>query len=142
MAGNLLGLFSRWRIEKTWIEIGMKLSKSTIVLGIILLLAIGLTLASLEYVRPAVCNSFCDLPKGVPCPSGSCRSGEQGAGFPVPIIIDSGAGSSPTSGWGKLGPEDPANPVGPALDFLFYSALLWLIWKIIQATWKKSSKSY
>ena len=120
----------------------MKLSKSYIVLGIILLLAIGLTLASLEYVRPAVCNSFCDLPKGALCPRGSCRAGEQSAGFPVPIIIDSGAGSSPTSGWGKLGPEDPPNPVGPVLDVLFYSVILWFLWRIIRAVWKNRSKSF
>ena len=129
-------------VEKTWIDVVMNFSKSYIGAGIILILAIGLTLASLEYVRPVDCQSFCDLPKGATCPRGSCRSGEQSAGFPVPIRIDSGAGSSPTSGWGKLGPEDPPNPVGPVLDVMFYSALIWLIWKIVQAAWKKASKSY
>jgi hypothetical protein len=110
----------------------MKLSNSFVIYGIILLLAIGLTIASLRYVRPKNCQQFCDLPEQLTCPSGSCRSGEQRAGFPFPIIIDNGAGSSPTSGWGKLGPEDLPNPVTPVLDVLFYSVLLWLLWKIIR----------
>jgi hypothetical protein len=110
----------------------MKQSGSFILYGVIILLAIGLTLASLRYVRPLDCQRFCDLPEQVPCPSGSCRAGEQRAGFPLPLVIDSGAGSSPTSGWGKLGPEDLPNPVTPVLDVLFYSVLLWLLWKIIR----------
>jgi len=48
------------------------------------------------------------------------------------LIIDSGAGSSPTSGWGKLGPEDLPNPVTPVLDVVFYSVLLLILWKIVR----------
>jgi hypothetical protein len=42
------------------------------------------------------------------------------------MIIDSGGGSSPTTGWGKLGPEDLPNPLTPLLNVLFYGILLWL----------------
>ena len=111
----------------------MKSSNSYIIYGIIIFLAIGLTVLSLRYVLPADCQTLCNLPERVLCPSGSCRFGEQRAGFPVPIIIDSGAGSSPTGGWAKLVPEDSPNPVGPVLDFLFYGVILWLIWKVIRA---------
>lgn len=110
----------------------MKPSNPSILCGVIILLAIGLTVTSLRYVRPLNCQRFCDLPEQMPCPSGSCRAGEQRAGFPLPLIIDSGAGSSPTSGWGKLGPEDLPNPVTPVLDVVFYSVLLWILWKIAQ----------
>jgi hypothetical protein len=105
--------------------------------ALIFLLAIGLTVLSLNYVRPADCQRFCDLPKGVPCPSGSCRSGEQRAGFPLPLMIDSGAGSSPTGGWGKLGPEDGLNPITPDLDVIFYGVLLWLVWKLARVLVRK-----
>lgn len=115
----------------------MKPLNSYISYGVIILLAIGLTVASLRYVRPADCQRFCDKPEPTPCPSGSCRSGEQRAGFPLPVVIDSGAGSSPTSGWGKLGPEDLPNPVTPVLDVLFYSVLLWLLWKVLRVLWGK-----
>ena len=110
----------------------MKPSKSYVLFSVIILLAIGLTIASLRYVRPLNCQQFCDLPEQLNCPSGSCRSGEQRAGFPLPIVIDSGAGSSPTGGWGKLGPEDLPNPVTPVLDVVFYSLLLWFLMKIIR----------
>jgi hypothetical protein len=99
---------------------------------IIILLAIGLTIASLQYVQPSSCLQLCVLPTQVDCPSGSCRLGEQRAGFPLPMIIDSGAGSSPTTGWGKLGPEDHPNPFTPLLNVLFYGILLWLVWKFIR----------
>ncbi len=110
----------------------MKSSRSYVFFSVIILLATGLTIGSLRYVRPSNCLQFCDLPKQLTCPIGSCRSGEQRAGFPLPIIIDSGAGSSPTGGWGKLGPEDVPNPVTPVLDVVFYGVLLWSVWKIIQ----------
>jgi hypothetical protein len=115
----------------------MKSLNSYISFSLIILLAIGLTISSLRYVRPKNCQQFCDLPEHLTCPSGFCRSGEQRAGFPLPIIIDNGAGSSPTSGWGKLGPEDLPNPVTPALDVIFYSVLLWLPWKIIRILVRK-----
>ncbi|MEJ2303269.1 MAG: hypothetical protein P8Y14_17210 [Anaerolineales bacterium] len=109
----------------------MKTVNSYLPYALIFLLAIGLTILSLRYVRPVDCQGFCDLPRGVPCPSGSCRSGEQRAGFPIPVVIDSGAGSSPIDGWGKLGPEDGLNPLTTVLDVLFYGTLLWLVWKMV-----------
>jgi hypothetical protein len=116
----------------TWIHPNMKAYKTYLPFGLILFLSIGLTLASLKYVQPASCLQLCDLPKQAACPVGSCRLGEQRAGFPLPMIIDSGAGSSPTSGWGKLGPEDLPNPFTPLLNVLFYGILLWLVWKLIR----------
>jgi hypothetical protein len=110
----------------------MKPLKTSLPYILITLLAIGLTIASLKYVQPANCLQLCDLPAQADCPVGSCRLGEQTAGFPLPMIIDSGAGSSPTSGWGKLGPEDLPNPLTPLLNVLFYGILLWLIWKLIR----------
>ena len=68
------------------------------------LLAIGLTFASLLYIRPAVCNRTCNPVEGLPCGNGACLIGEQRAGWPLPVLIDSPGGGSPTSGWGKLGP--------------------------------------
>ena len=97
------------------------------------LLAIGLTFASLLYVRPRDCRLQCDTPPGTPCPSGACRIGEQHAGWPLPVMIDSPGGGSPTSGWGKLGPEDPPIPHYFVADSLFYSILLWLAAYAIQS---------
>jgi hypothetical protein len=48
------------------------------------------------------------------------------------VVIDNGAGSSPTSGWGKLGPEDLPNPLTPLLDIVFYCVLIWIFWKAIR----------
>ncbi len=48
------------------------------------------------------------------------------------MVIDNGAGSSPTSGWGKLGPEDLPNPLTPVLDVMFYYVLIWIFWKAIR----------
>ena len=95
-------------------------------------LAIGLTFASLAYVRPTVCNRTCDPARGLPCGNGACAIGEQHAGWPLPILIDSPGGGSPTNGWGQLGPEDP--PILPffVLDTLFYGTLLWLVFYVIQ----------
>jgi hypothetical protein len=110
----------------------MKAYKTYLPFAVIILLAIGLTIASLQYVQPSNCLQLCDLPAQADCPSGSCRLGEQRAGFPLPMLIDSSAGSSPTTGWGKLGPEDLPNPFTPLLNVLFYAILLWLIWKLIR----------
>jgi hypothetical protein len=95
------------------------------------LLAISITIASLSYVRPLNCQRFCADPESVPCPPGACRNGEQRSGFPLPVFIDNGGGSSPTGGWGKLGPEDLPNPLAFIIDVLFYSALFWLAWRLI-----------
>ncbi len=122
-------------------QLTMKPSNNYIIFGVITLLAIGLTIASLRYVRPLNCQRLCDLPEQLPCPSGACRLGEQRAGFPLPIVIDNGAGSSPTSGWGKLGPEDLPNPLTPVLDVVFYGVLLWFIWKILRVLLGKEKSS-
>ncbi len=105
------------------------------ILGILnALLAIGLTFASLLYVRPKDCNRLCGAPEGTPCPIGACRFGEQRAGWPVAFVVDNPGGGSPTNGWGILGPEDPPLLVPLILDVLFYSLLLWAAWCIVQAT--------
>lgn len=110
--------------------------------GVIILLAIGLTALSLRFVRPVDCQAFCNFSRQTPCPSGSCRSGEQRAGLPLPILVDSGGGSSPTGGWGRLGPEDLPNPVTPVLDVLFYSLILWLIMYLIRFIRGKEKPRY
>ncbi len=110
----------------------MKPPTSVLQYGLILLLAISFTVVSRKFIRPQDCQTFCDAPEDLPCPSGSCRAGEQRAGFPLPMVIDTGTGSSPTGGWGKLGPEDLPNPLTPVLDVLFYSVLLWLVWYMIR----------
>lgn len=110
----------------------MKSSNSILLYGIILLLATGLTVLSLRFVRPADCQQLCDAPEQSPCPRGACRFGEQRAGLPLPVLIDDMGGSSPTSGWGILGPEDLPNPLTFVLDVLFYSVLLGLFRYIIQ----------
>ncbi len=101
-------------------------------LGLMIVLAIGLTLLSQRFVRPVDCRSLCDVPENVPCPAGTCRAYEQRAGLPIPYRIDDPSGSSPTSGWGILGPEDPPNPLTFLLDAFFYFMVLWLAGNIIQ----------
>jgi hypothetical protein len=110
----------------------MKPSKATILYSGIIVLAVGLALVSLEFVRPVDCQRFCDAPEQTPCPSGACRPGEQRAGLPLPVLVDDPGGGSPTGGWGILGPEDLPNPMTFGLDVLFYGALLWLMWNTIQ----------
>jgi hypothetical protein len=95
---------------------------------VFLLLAVAFTLASLRIVRPPICRYLCDQE---PCPPGYCRCGEQGAGFPFFVVSDNSCGSSPTGGWGKVGPEDSPNPVGFALNVVFYYSILWLLWKAL-----------
>jgi hypothetical protein len=62
----------------------------------------------------------------VPCPKGSCYFGDQKAGWPFPVFIDSPGGGSPTGGWGLLGPEDPPGPT-MIVDVLFYSIVVWIV---------------
>jgi hypothetical protein len=102
----------------------MKSVKAIIFYGSIILLAVGFTLASLGFVRPVDCHSYCDASGQTPCPPGACRNGEQRAGLPLPVLIDNMGGSSPTGGWGILGPEDLPNPVTFILDVFFYSVFL------------------
>jgi len=90
------------------------------------LLAIGLTVLSFQYVQPKNCYNFCDPSYVIPCPKGSCYFGDQKAGWPVPVFIDSPGGGSPTGGWGLLGPEDPPGPT-MIVDILFYSILVWIV---------------
>jgi len=90
------------------------------------LLAIGLTVLSFQYVQPKNCYNFCDPSYIIPCPKGSCYFGDQKAGWPVPVFIDSPGGGSPTGGWGLLGPEDPPGPT-MIVDILFYSILVWIV---------------
>lgn len=89
-----------------------------------LVLATGLTIGSLGFVRPVNCQRFCDAPQQIPCLPGACRNGEQRAGLPMPVLVDDSGGSSPTGGWGKLGPEDLPNLVTFIFDVLFYGVLL------------------
>jgi hypothetical protein len=110
----------------------MKPSRNLFLYGVISLLAIGLTIVSLQFVRPILCTSFCDPAMGVFCPSDSCLIGEQRAGLPLPIWVDYPGGGSPTDGWAILGPEDPLNPLTFLLDTIFYFALLGLLWYFIQ----------
>jgi len=91
-----------------------------------LLLTIGLTVLSFRYVHPKDCYRFCDVEQGVPCPTGSCRVGEQKAGWPIPVFIDAPSPSSPLLISGVLGVDDYPHPLSMLLDVLFYSVLVWL----------------
>ena len=91
-----------------------------------LLLTFGLTLLSFRYVQPKDCYRFCDVKDGVPCPAGSCRVGEQKAGWPIPVFIDAPSPSSPLLISGVLGVDDYPHPMSMLLDVLFYSFLVWL----------------
>ena len=62
---------------------------------------------------------------------------EQRAGLPLPVRIDAPGGGSPTSGWGKLGPEDMANPLTFLLDVFFYGVLLRFAWYLVQVSRKE-----
>jgi len=101
------------------------LGRRRYILVIVNLLAIGLTVLSFLYVQPKDCYRFCGGEQ-LPCPTGSCRFGEQKAGWPIPVFVDYPGGGSPTGGWGMLGPEDPPIPMPMILDVLFYSILVWL----------------
>lgn len=91
---------------------------------LIVMIATGITFASLSYVQPQ-CEKWCPHE---PCKAGTCKEGEQKAGFPLPIIRDQGGkvGSSPTSGYGKIGFWDYFVPdIGAlSLNILFYTVLL------------------
>jgi hypothetical protein len=91
-----------------------------------LLLTIVLTVLSFRYVQPKDCYRFCDVEEGVSCPAGSCRVGEQKAGWPIPVFVDAPSPSSPLGISGVLGVEDLPLPMPMLLDVLFYSFLVWL----------------
>ena len=96
-----------------------------------LLLTFGLTLLSFRYVQPKDCYRFCDVEEGVPCPAGSCRVGEQKAGWPIPVFTDAPSPSSPLLESGILGVDDYPHPLSMLLTVLFYSMLVWLVIFII-----------
>ena len=96
-----------------------------------LLLTFGLTLLSFRYLQPKDCYRFCDVEEGVPCPAGSCRVGEQKAGWPIPVFVDAPSPSSPLLISGVLGVDDYPRPMPILLDVLFYSFLAWLAVLII-----------
>lgn len=103
------------------------------------ILAIGLTVASVQYIQPKNCYNFCDPSYVIPCLKGSCYFGDQKAGWPFPVFIDSPGGGSPTGGWGLLGPEDPPSPLSMIGDVLFYSILVWIILYIIPLFRRKAA---
>lgn len=109
-------------------------------LGVIsALLAVVLTILSFRYVEPKNCYRPCgESLEGRPCPTGGCPVGAQKAGWPLPAIVDSPGGGSPTSGWGLIGPEDPPLFVPLLLDILFYSLTLWLVTGIFQLSRKRT----
>jgi hypothetical protein len=87
-----------------------------------LLLTIVLTVLSFRYIQPKDCYRFCDVEEGVPCPAGSCRVGEQKAGWPIPVFVD--APSSPLVISGVLGVDDYPRPMAMLLTVLLYSFLI------------------
>ncbi len=111
-------------------------------LGLITVLAIGLTLLSQSFVRPVDCRSLCSEPENAPCPAGSCRAYEQRAGLPIPYRIDDPGSGSPTSGWGVLGPEDLPNPLIFLLDAFFYFLVLWLAGYAIQVLRRQAAMDW
>jgi len=90
------------------------------------LLTIMLTVLSFRYVQSKDCYRFCDAEEGVSCPVGSCRVGEQKAGWPIPVFVDAPSPSSPLLISGVLGVDDYPRPIPMLLDVLFYSVLVWL----------------
>lgn len=95
-------------------------------------LALGLTVLSFQYIQSKHCYNFCDPSYVVPCPKGSCYFGDQKAGWPIPVFVDTPGGGSPTGGWGMLGPEDPPLPLPMIADVLFYSILAWIVLYMVQ----------
>ncbi len=92
-----------------------------------LLLTTVLTVLSFRYIQPKDCYRFCDVEEGVPCPAGSCRVGEQKAGWPIPVFVDAPSPSSPLLISGVLGVDDYPHPMAMLLTTLFYSFLVWLV---------------
>ena len=98
---------------------------------LIILMSVGLTIASLSYKQPAHCETLCMDAQS--CQIGQCMFGEQRAGFPLPFVQDAEPGS-PTGGRGKVGPEDYfyANLGAFALNIAFYSLILWLFQRLLR----------
>jgi hypothetical protein len=96
-----------------------------------LLLTIGLTVLSFRYVQPKDCYRFCDWQGRISCAAGSCRVGEQKAGWPIPVFVDAPSPSSPLLESGILGVDDYPDPAAVLLTVLFYSVMIWLVIFII-----------
>jgi hypothetical protein len=98
---------------------------------LIILMSVGLTIASLRYKQPPHCETLCTGTQT--CQPGQCKFGEQRAGFPLMFVQDA-EGGSPTSGWGNVGLEDYAyaNIGAFTLNVAFYSLTLWLFQRLIQ----------
>ena len=82
-----------------------------------MLLAIGLMIATVIY-QPTfriLCN------------------GRLGAGYPAAFICDA-SGESPLSSVGRVdwADLDSLNPIGAIVDILFYLAIIWVFWKVVQ----------
>ena len=72
------GIWDCYRMKTTLLFLH---SKGRYILVVVnLLLTIVLMVLSFGYVRPKDCYRFCDAAEGMPCPTGSCRVGEQKAG--------------------------------------------------------------
>ncbi|HVP22241.1 MAG TPA: hypothetical protein VMS73_10315 [Anaerolineaceae bacterium] len=104
----------------------MKAISPILIYAILVVFAVTATILSSRYVNPPDCRGLCDPSSGQPCPAGTCLAGQQKAGLPMPYLVDDPGGSSPTSGWGILGPEDLPNPLFFLLDVLFFGQILWL----------------
>ncbi|MBD1875074.1 hypothetical protein H6F75_16435 [Nodosilinea sp. FACHB-131] len=107
------------------------LARKGIKITLIILMSVGLTIASLRYKQPAHCKTICTDAQS--CQIGQCMFGEQKAGFPLPFVQDA-EGGSPTSGWGRVGPEDYfyADLGAFALNVAFYSLTLWLFQRLLK----------
>ena len=106
------------------------------------LLGILFVLLSLWYQNPPGCEQLCS---SEPCPPNACMGGGfLTAGFPFPIVHDGEVGSSPTGGWGTIGPEDfsSINFGAFLLDFLFYGVIIILLVVITKSIfrWVKRSR--
>lgn len=93
-----------------------------------------LTCGSLAYRQPARCDQRCTAPANESCPTGTCRPGEQQAGFPFFMARDRDS-ESPPSGWGHVDLQDYTRPNVRAVggNLLVYSVLVssvWLLWQV------------
>ncbi|MEH1894227.1 MAG: hypothetical protein V7K94_02720 [Nostoc sp.] len=98
------------------------------------LLGIPLALLSLWYQIPPRCKQFCFREAG---------GGESlTAGFPFPILHDE-VGSSPTSGWGRIGIEDffTLNLEAFLLDAFLYGVIIVMLFAITKRVFKSVKRS-
>lgn len=97
----------------------MNSSKSRPGCLLIFLIAVGLTLASVLFIRVDECP---------PPYNPGCQAR---AGFPLAVIWDQ-TGGSPLSGIGRLDSSDFPSPITFVLDVLFYGAFIQHIWSSTQ----------